>query len=133
MSCVKAAGFFISLCVLGMLASATHGADPPPAVKQYTFELVTLNAGDKVRKGQTSFAGGAVEFKIAATMTEDELEFGQEHSRRLCSAPPDDAGYRDFSMSNGTRVRIGGFLVEDFPKIAVAGVHEPAGRVLSAG
>ena len=90
MSWVKAVGSFVSLCVLCMLTNASHAADIPPTGKQYAFDLETLNSGDKVRKGRTSFAG-AVQFNIAATMTDDE-------------------GYRSFTMPNGTRVRIGGFV-----------------------
>ena len=108
MSCVKAAGFFISLCVLGMLAHAAYGADTAPAVKQYAFELETLNAADKVRKGRTSF-GGAVQFNIAATMSDDELAFVHNLLDDFAATPPDEDGYRSFTMSNGTRVRVGGF------------------------
>jgi hypothetical protein len=109
MSCVKAAGFFISLCVLCMLANTSYAADTAPAVKQYEFELETLNSGDKVRKRRTSFAGGAVEFKIAAAMTDDELAFVNNLLDDFAASPLDDEGYRNFTMSNGTRVRVGGF------------------------
>jgi hypothetical protein len=109
MSCVKAAGFLISLCMLCMLAKTSYGADTPPAVKQYAFALETLNSGDKVRKGRTSFAGGAVEFKIAAAMTDDELAFVNNLLDDFAASPLDDEGYRNFTMSNGTRVRVGGF------------------------
>jgi hypothetical protein len=37
------------------------------------------------------------------------------------ASPPDGAGYRQFSMPNGTRVRIGGFI-ED-PAVSGAGVQ----------
>lgn len=110
MSCVKAVGFSISLGVLCMLANASHGADTPPAVKQYAFELDTLNAGDKVRRGRTSFGGGAVEFKIAAAMTDDDLGLVNNILDDFAATPPDDEGYRNFSMPNGTRARIGGFM-----------------------
>jgi hypothetical protein len=136
MSCVKAAGFFISLCVLCMLANQSYGADAPPAVKQYAFELETLNAGDRVRKGRTSFAGGAVEFKIAAAMTDDELAFVNNLLDDFAASPVDDAGYRNFTMSNGTRVRVGGFrenedvagaAVQSLPvEFAVQGEFSPA-------
>jgi hypothetical protein len=110
MSWVKAVGFFRSLCVLCMLANASHGADPLSTVKQYAFDLTTLNSSDKVRKGRTSFAGGAVQFNIAATMTDDELAFVNNLLDDLAATPPDDEGYRSFTMSNGTLVRVGGFM-----------------------
>jgi hypothetical protein len=109
MRCWKAAGFFISLCVLSMLANAACGADTPSTAKQYAFELETLNSGDKVRKGRTSFAGGTVQFNIAATMTDDELAFVNNLLDDFAATPPDDEGYRNFTMANGTRVRVGGF------------------------
>jgi hypothetical protein len=110
MSWTKAVGFFRSLCVLCMLANAAHGADTLPTVKHYAFELETLHSGDKVRKGRTSFAGGAVQFNIAATMTDDELAFVNNLLDDFAATPPDDEGYRSFTMSNGTQVRIGGFI-----------------------
>ena len=110
MSCAKAVGFFMSLGVLCMLAHASDGADTPPTDKQYVFELETLNAGDKVRKGRTSFAGGTVQFNIAATMTDDELAFVNNLLDDFAATPPDDEGYRSFTMSNGTQVRVGGFM-----------------------
>ena len=109
MSWVKAVGLFVSLGVLCMLAKAAHGAEAPPTVKQYAFELATLNADDKVRKGRTSF-GGAVRFNIAATMSDDELAFVNNLLDDFAATPPDDEGYRSFTMSNGTRVRLGGFV-----------------------
>jgi len=109
MSWVKAVGSFVSLCVLCMLTNASHAADIPPTGKQYAFDLETLNSGDKVRKGRTSFAG-AVQFNIAATMTDDELAFVNNLLDDFMATPPDDEGYRSFTMSNGTRVRIGGFV-----------------------
>jgi hypothetical protein len=107
---VKAVGLYISLLVLCMLANVSHGADTPPTVKQYAFELETLHAGDKVRKGRTSFAGGAVQFNIAATMTDDELAFVHNLLDDFAATPPDEEGYRSFTMSNGTLVRVGGFM-----------------------
>ena len=109
MSCWKAAGLYISLCVLSTLVSASYGADTPPTVKQYAFELETLNSGDKVRKGHTSFAGGTVQFNIAATMTDDELAFVNNLLDDFSATAPDDEVARNFTMSNGTRVRVGGF------------------------
>jgi len=108
MSYVKAASF-VALCVLCMLANASYGADTPPALKQYAFELETLNSGDKVRKGRTSFAGNTVQFNIAATMSDDELAFVNNLLDDFSATPQDDEGYRAFTMSNGTRVRVGGF------------------------
>jgi hypothetical protein len=113
MSHVKAAASFVALFVavgvLCMLASASYSADTPPALKHYAFELETLNSGDKVRKGRTSFGGGTVQFSIAAAMTDDELAFVNNLLDDFAATPPDDAGYRNFTMSNGTRVRVGGF------------------------
>jgi len=136
MSCVKAAGFFISLWVLCMLAPASYGADSPPTVKHYAFELETLNAADKVRKGRTSFAGGAVQFNIAATMSDDELAYVNNLLDDFAATPPDDEGYRNFTMPNGTRVRVGGFrenedvngaAVPSLPvEFSVAGEFSPA-------
>ena len=57
MSCVKAAGFFISLWVLCMLAPASYGADSPPTVKHYAFELET-NHSRKVSGSALITAGG---------------------------------------------------------------------------
>jgi hypothetical protein len=110
MSCVKAVGLFVSLCVLCLVATASRSADTAPLIKQYAFELETLNSADKVRKGRTSFAGGAVQFNIAATMTDDELAFVNNLLDDFAATPPDDEGYRNFTMSNETRVRVGGFL-----------------------
>lgn len=109
MSYVKAAASLVALCVLCMLASASYGADTPPALQHYAFELATLNSGDKVRKGRTSFAGGTVQFNIAATMSDDEIAFVNNLLDDFAATPPDDEGYRNFTMSNGTRVRVGGF------------------------
>lgn len=108
--------FLSSLLLLGMLASATHAADAPATVKAYAFELHTLNVGDKVRRGQ-------IEFNIDNGMTEDELESVRHVLDQLGASRVDDNGYRDLSMSNGTRVRIGGFLVEGFLEDSVEGVH----------
>ena len=109
MSCAKAAGFFMLLSVLCMLAHPANAAETPPAIKQYVFELETLHLDDKVRKGRTSFAGGTVRVNIAATMTDDELAFVNNLLDDFAAKPPDDEGYRDFTMSNGTQVRVGGF------------------------
>src|ERR1043165_4640995 len=112
MSYVKAAASFVALFVavgvLCMLASASYSADTPPALKHYAFELETLNSGDKVRKGRTSF-GGTVQFSIAATMSDDELAFVNNLLDDFAATPPDEEGYRNFTMPNGTHVRVGGF------------------------
>src|SRR5262245_14905079 len=109
MSYVKVAASLVALGVLCMLADRSYAADSPPTVKHYAFELETLNAGDKVRKGHTSFDGNAVQFNIAATMTDDELAFVNNLLDDFTATPPDGEGYRNFTMSNGTRVRVGGF------------------------
>jgi hypothetical protein len=109
MNCAKVAGFFMLPSMLCMLAHGSYAQDTPPAVKQYAFELETLHVDDKVRKGHTSFAGGTVQFNIAATMTDDELAFVNNLLDDFSAQPPDDEGYRHFTMSNGTRVRVGGF------------------------
>jgi hypothetical protein len=75
MNRMQAATFLSALGVLGMLTSATNGAEPvtestpsvTATVKEYALELRTLNLGDKVRRRQ-------VEFDIADAMTEDELQ-----------------------------------------------------------
>ena len=135
---VKAAALvahFVTLGVLCMLANASYGADAPTTVKHYAFELETLNSGDKVRKGRTSF-GGTVQFSIAATMTDDELAFVNNLLDDFAATPLDDEGYRNFTMSNGTRVRVGGFrenedvngaAVQRLPvEFSVAGEFSPA-------
>ena len=50
MSSVKIGRFLCALCVLCILANTSYGAETPAAVKQYAFELQTLNLGDQVRK-----------------------------------------------------------------------------------
>lgn len=105
-----------SLLLPGVFASATHAAETTATVKVYAFELHTLNLGDKVRRGR-------VEFNIDNGMTEDELESVRHVLDRLGASRVDDHGYRDLAMSNGTRVRIGGFLVEGFLEDSVEGVH----------
>ncbi len=99
-----------------MLASTTHGAEAPAIVKAYAFELRTLNLSDKVRRGQ-------IEFNIDNGMTEDELESVRRVLDQLGAARVNDDGNRDLALSNGTRVRIGGFLVEGFLEDSVEGVH----------
>ena len=112
--------FLLSLCVLALLTSTTHAADNPAAVKQYVFELETLDLGDRVRRGRTSFSG-TVEFKIASAMSEDDLDAVNDILDDLQASKPDDEGYRNFSMANGTQVRIGGFV--ENTEVAGAGVQ----------
>src|SRR6185369_7168371 len=109
MSYVKAAASLVALGVLCMLANTPYAADSPPTLKQYAFELETLNSSDKVRKGRTSFDGNSVQFNIAATMSDDELAYVNNLLDDFAATPPDDEGYRNFTMPNGTRVRVGGF------------------------
>lgn len=105
-----------SLLVLGIVATATYGAEAPATVKAYAFELRTLNLSDKVRRGQ-------IEFNIDNGMTEGELESVRKVLDQLGASRVDADGYRELSMSNGSRVRIGGFLVEGFLEDSVEGVH----------
>ena len=114
---MKLQKFFFSLCVLALLASTTRAAEPPATLKQYTFDLVSLNLSHRERRRQT---GATLQIDIASAMTDDELESVKSMLDGWNASPPDDAGYRQFSMSNGTRVRIGGFM-ED-PDVAGAGV-----------
>jgi hypothetical protein len=110
---------FASLCVLALLASATYGAESPSTVKEYTFELITLQLGDKMRKGRASNA--RIQIDIPSAMTDDDLESVRNILDELGATQPDGEGYRQFSMSNGTRVRIGGFI--ENPDVAGAGVR----------
>ncbi len=102
-----------------MVASATHAAESAASLKQYTFDLVTLNLSSTARKGQ---AGGALRIHVASTMTDEEVESVKQTLNDLKASQPDSAGYRQFAMSSGTRVRIGGFI-ED-PDVAGAGVQK---------
>jgi hypothetical protein len=101
-----------------MLASATHGAEPPAAVKHYTFDLVTLNLSSTARKSQR---GETLRIQVPSAMTDEEFESVKSMLDDLHASPPDNAGHRHFEMSNGTRVRIGGFI-ED-PEVSGAGVQ----------
>lgn len=116
LSIVKVGGFSTALCALGLLASAAGGAEAPAAVKQYAFELQTLNLSQPVRRR-------GVVFNINEGMTEDELDAVNKVLDELGASAVDAEGYRDFSMPNGTQVRIGGFLVEGFLEDSVEGVH----------
>jgi hypothetical protein len=116
MSSVKVGRFVSVLCALGLLASVAGGAQAPATLKQYAFELQTLNLGEQVRRR-------GVVFNINEGMTEDELVSVNKALDQLGASPVDHEGYRDFSLSNGTQVRIGGFLVEGFLEDSVEGVH----------
>lgn len=130
MSSVNTGRLFTLLCVLGMLANAADGAEQPgseptspttSAVKEYAFELQTLNSSDRVRRGRAPFSGAPIEFNIASAMADEELEAVKDILDELGASQADDEGYRSFVMSNGTRVRIGGF-VED-AEVAGVGVE----------
>ena len=117
MSCVQAGRFLTLLCVLGgTLANATHAAETPATSKEYTFELQTLNLGERVRRKQ-------VQFNVDNGMTEEELDAVNHELDQLHATPVDAAGNRDLSLGNGTRVRIGGFLTEGYLEDSVEGVH----------
>jgi hypothetical protein len=103
-----------------MAASATHGAEPT-AVKKYAFELVTLNLSASARSRRDPTSGGRMQISVPGAMTDDEVEAVKRILDQLGASPPDGDGYRHFSMSNGTRGRIGGFI-ED-PEVAGAGVR----------
>ena len=103
-----------------MAASTTHGAEPT-AIKKYAFELVTLNLSASARSRRDPTSGGRMQINVPGTMTDDEIETVKRILDQLGAAPPDGEGYRHFSMSNGTRGRIGGFI-ED-PEVAGAGVR----------
>ena len=118
---MSASRFLLSICVLALLTSTSRGAEAPtPPVKQYVFDLETLDLGDRVRRGRTSFSG-TVEFKIASAMSEDDLDAVNDILDDLQASKPDDEGYRDFSLSNGTKVRVGGFV--ENTEVAGAGVQ----------
>lgn len=114
MNSVKAGRCVSLLCVLGLLTSATVGAQTPAdtSTKEYAFGLYTLNVGATVRRGQ-------LKFDMDDAMTEDDLDSVKNVLDQLGASPVDNAGYRRFSMPNGTRVRIGGFLAEGFPEDSV--------------
>jgi hypothetical protein len=106
----------IVLWALAVLANPTFGADAP-ANRQYAFELQTLNMGQQVRRS------GGVKFNINDGMSEDELDAVNKVLDDADASPVDAEGYRELSLSNGTHVRIGGFLVEGFIEDSVEGVH----------
>jgi hypothetical protein len=114
MSRAKLGGFCTLLCALALLANA---AEAPESARHYAFELQTLNMGQQVRRA------GGVKFNINDGMTEDELDAVNKALDDAGAAPVDAEGYRELSLSNGTRVKIGGFLVEGFIEDSVEGVH----------
>lgn len=114
MSHAKIGGFCTLLCAFGLLA---HAADAPGDARHYAFELQTLNMGQQVRKP------GGVKFNINDGMTEDDLDAVNKVLDDAGASPVDAEGYRELSLSNGTRVKIGGFLVEGFLEDSVEGVH----------
>lgn len=107
--------FVASLFLLGMLAIAANAADTS-TLKQYTFELRTLNLGETSRKGQ-------LQFNIDSGMIEEELDSVRRLLDQLEASEVDKEGNRYLSMPNGTRVKIGGFLVEGYLEDSVEGVH----------
>jgi hypothetical protein len=109
-------GFLSSLWAFGLLAYAANAADAPANARHYSFELQTLNLGDQVRRG-------VVKFNINDGMTEDELDAVNKVLDDAGASPVDPEGYRALSLSNDTRVKIGGFLVEGFIEDSVEGVH----------
>ena len=116
MSKVRRGRFLTLLCALGLLACAATGAQTPTQ-KQYTFGLHTLNLGESVRRKQ-------LQFNLDNGMTEDELDAVNHVLDQHGATPVDSEGYRSASLPNGTRVRIGGFLVEGFLEDSVEGVHD---------
>src|ERR1044072_285510 len=117
MSYVKAGGFFALLCAFGLGANAADAPEAPATVKQYAFELQTLNLGDQVRKG------GGVKLNVNDGMSEDDLDAVNKVLDDLGAALVDADGNRMLALSNGTQVKIGGFLVEGFIEDSVEGVH----------
>lgn len=111
---------FASLCVLATVASPADGAEPT-VVKKYAFELVTLNLSARARSRRDPSSGGRMQIDVPSAMADDELETVKNILDQLRASPPDGEGYRHFSMPNGTRGRIGGFI-ED-PEVAGAGVR----------
>lgn len=112
---MRFAGFITLLCVLGIPANAASAAETS-TLKQYDFELRTLNLGETSRKGQ-------LQFNIDNGMIEEELDSVRRALDELGASEVDKEGNRYLSMSNGTRVKIGGFLVEGYLEDSVEGVH----------
>jgi hypothetical protein len=110
----KFSGFLTLLCAFGLLPA--HAADAPANARQYAFELQTLNMGEQVRRG-------AVKLNVNDGMTEDELDAVNKVLDDAGASPVNPEGFRELSLSNGTHVKIGGFLVEGFIEDSVEGVH----------
>ncbi|HJY42854.1 MAG TPA: hypothetical protein VJ303_16490 [Steroidobacteraceae bacterium] len=110
----KFSGFLTLLCAFGLLPA--HAADAPADTRHYAFELPTLNMGEQVRRA-------GVRFNINDGMTEDDLDAVNKVLDDAGASPVDPEGFRELSLSNGTRVKIGGFLVEGFIEDSVEGVH----------
>lgn len=105
------------LCTVGLMAGAAVAADAPATVRHYAFELQTLNLGDQVRKG------GGVKLNVNDGMSEDDLDAVNKVLDDLGASLVDADGNRVLTLSNGTQVKIGGFLVEGFIEDSVEGVH----------
>src|SRR5215217_5707848 len=97
MSSIKVGRFFSALCALAFLASAAHSAETPSPVKQYAFELQTLNLGAQVRKT------GGVKVNVNDGMSEDELDAVNHALDELSASPVDADGYRTLALPNGTQ------------------------------
>jgi len=106
----------ILLTVLDMLASATFADEPAATMKEYSFGFHTLNQADTVRRKQ-------IQFSIDSGMTEDELDSVNHVLDELGATHVDADGNRELTLSNGTRVKIGGFLTEGFLEDSEEGVH----------
>lgn len=117
MSNVNASRFLTVLFAFGMLAATANAVEAPAAVKQYAFELQTLNLGEQVRKG------GGVNLNVNDGMSEDDLDAVNKVLDDLGASFVDADGNRMLTLSNGTQVKIGGFLVEGFIEDSVEGVH----------
>jgi hypothetical protein len=120
---------FASLCLLATVASAANGAEPA-AIRKYAFELVTLNLSASARGRRDPTSGGRMRIDVAGAMTDEELETVKRMLDQLGAAPPDAEGYRNFSLPNGARGRIG--FLED-PEVAGAGVRSLPMELAVAG
>src|SRR5262249_30356693 len=97
--------------------ASTSVAQTPEPEMHYSFGLHTLNLTETVRRAK-------VQFNLNDGMTEDELDAVNHALDEHGATPVDSEGYRALSVPNGTRVRIGGFLVEGFLEDSVEGVHD---------
>jgi hypothetical protein len=120
---------FASLCVLATIAGPASAAEPA-AVKKYAFELVTLNLSASTRARRDPTSGGRMRIEVAGAMTDEELETVNRMLDQLGATPPDSEGYRNFSLPNGARGRIG--FLED-PEVAGAGVRNLPMELAVAG